>query len=161
MNFNPSPPELADKIKELTGANPFQNSRTRPVIESRSLLCYLMRNKLNMRWTKIAEFLTENGKSCTHATVINSVNSYYMHKTANKELQLVESIFTFKKDLAIDEINKVDYLQDRCEKLQAQLELPLVKLVTRIPKNREQEALGFVRNIVKSFVWKYDDKEII
>lgn len=161
MNINPSPAELAEKITELTGANPFQNTRRRAVIEARSLLCHLMRNKLNMRWTKIAEFLTKNGKSCTHATVINSVNSYYMHKTANKELKLVENLFTFKKDIAIDEINKMNYLEDRCEKLEAKLDLPLVKLVSRIPKNREEEALGFVRNVVKSFEWKYNDKEIV
>ena len=161
MNTIIKPIELANKIKELTGLNVFENTRRRNVIEVRSLLCHLLRSKLGMRWTSIAYFFQENGKHITHATVINSVNTYSSHKKYNKNLRKIESIFTFKDDIHIDEINKVQYLEDKCEKLEAQLDLPLVKMVKRIPKHREQEALGFVRNIIKSFEWKYNEKEIV
>ena len=161
MNTIIKPIELANKIKELTGLNVFENTRRRNVIEVRSLLCHLLRSKLGMRWTSIAYFFQENGKHITHATVINSVNTYPSNKKYNKNLGRIENIFTFKDDIHIDEINKVQYLEDRCEKLQSQLDFPLVKLVKRIPKHREEEALTFVRNLVKSFEWKYNEKEIV
>ena len=161
MNTIIKPLELAEKIQELTGLNVFENTRRRNVIEVRSLLCYLLRVKLGMRWTSIAYFFQDNGKHITHATVINSVNTYPTNKQYNKTLGKLEKYFTFKDDIHIDEINKVKYLEDKCEKLQFQLDLPLVKLVKRIPKHREEEALGFVRNVVKSFEWKYNDKEIV
>jgi len=43
MNVNLKPIELANKLKEITGINVFENTRRRSVIEVRSLLCYLMR----------------------------------------------------------------------------------------------------------------------
>jgi len=161
MNVIIKPIELADKIEEITGLNVFENTRRRNVVEVRSLLCHLLRLKLGMRWTSIAEFFQDNGKHITHATVINAVNTYPTNKKFNSNLSRLEGYFTFKNDIHVDEINKVKYLEDKCEKLQHKLDLPLVKLVSRIPKYREEEALGFVRNIVKSFEWKYNDKEIV
>lgn len=161
MNTDLKPIQLANKIKEITGINVFENTRRRSVLEVRSLLCHMMRVKLKMRWTNIANFFQENGKPITHATVINAVNTYSTNKRYNSSLGEVENYFVFKDDFTIDEINKVKYLEDKCEKLQQKLDLPLVKLVTRIPKLREEEALGFVKNIVKSFEWKYNDKEIV
>jgi len=161
MNTDLKPIQLAKKIKEITGINVFENTRRRSVLEVRSLLCHMMRVKLKMRWTNIANFFQENGKPITHATVINSVNTYSTNKRYNSSLAEVENYFVFKDDFTIDEINKLKYLEDKCEKLQEKLDLPLVKLVTRIPKRREEEALGFVKNIVKSFEWKYNDKEIV
>ena len=67
MNTIIKPIELATKIEELTGLNVFENTRRRNVIEVRSLLCHLLRSKLNMRWTSIAYFFQENNKHITHA----------------------------------------------------------------------------------------------
>ena len=161
MNVNLKPIELANKLKDITGINVFENTRRRSVIEVRSLLCYLMRVKLKMRWISIANFFQENGKHITHATVINAVNSYSTNKRYNSSLAETENYFVFKDDLSLDEIDKMKYLEDKCEKLQQKLDLPLVKLVSRIPKHREEEALGFVRNVVKSFEWKYNEKEVV
>ena len=56
------PIQIADKIKELSGINIFENTRKRPVVEMRSLLCYLLREKLGMRWTNIALFFKSQEK---------------------------------------------------------------------------------------------------
>lgn len=161
MNTDLKPIELAHRIKQITGINVFENTRRRSVLEVRSLLCHLMRVKLKMRWINIANFFQDNGKHITHATVINAVNKYSTNKRYNSSLEDVEKHFVFKEDFTVDEINKVKYLENKCEKLQEKLDLPLVKLVIRIPKYREEEALSFIRRVVKSFEWKYDDKKIV
>ena len=93
MNVNLKPIELANKLKEITGINVFENTRRRSVIEVRSLLCYLMRVKLKMRWISIANFFQDNGKHITHATVINAVNSYSTNKRYKTQYQYTRKLY--------------------------------------------------------------------
>ena len=104
--INLKPLQIANKIIELSGVNVFENSRQRKYIEVRSLLTYMLRNKLNMRWTNIALFYTKNGKPTTHATTIHSCVDYEMHKTHNKKLQEIENMFMFKSEQEIPKIIK-------------------------------------------------------
>jgi len=161
MNKNLSPIELANKLKDITGINVFENTRRQKVIEIRYLLCYLLREKLNMRWTRIADFFKENGKDLDHSTVIHAVKTYPYHKKANKELIELEGYFTFKQDLPIDQINRLSYLEDKYNKLEYMLENPLVKMVYKIPEKRHEEAIMHISNVIKSFEWKYNDKKIV
>ena len=54
--MNLKPIEIANKIIELSGINIFENTRKREYVEMRALLCYLLREKLAMRWTNISLF---------------------------------------------------------------------------------------------------------
>ncbi len=161
MNVNLKPIELAEKIKEITGINVFENTRRRSVIEYRYLLFYLLREKLGMRWTRIADFFKENGKNVDHSTVIHALKTYPYHKRSNKKLAEVESYFTFRQDLPIDQINRLEYLEDKYNKLEYMLDNALVRLVYKIPENRHEETMMHLKNVIKSFEWKYNDKEIV
>ena len=50
------PIEIANKISEISGIDLFNKSRKRNVEDHRGLLCYILRDKLKMRWEKIAKF---------------------------------------------------------------------------------------------------------
>ena len=62
MRENLKPIQIANKIIKESGVNIFENNRRKNQIEFRSLLCHLLREKLNMRWTNIANFFKENNK---------------------------------------------------------------------------------------------------
>ena len=119
--MNLKPIEIADKIKKMSGINIFENTRKRPVVEMRSLLCYLLREKLGMRWTNIALFFRSQGKPLNHATVIHSKRLYKLYKKTNKRLEEIEKEFSFRSDLSVDEIDRVHYLENKCRNLQIQV----------------------------------------
>ena len=152
--MNLKPIEIADKIKELSGINIFENTRKRPVVEMRSLLCYLLREKLGMRWTNIALFFRSQGKPINHATVIHSKRLYKLYKKTNKQLEEIEKKFSFRSDLSVDEIDRVHYLENKCRNLQQRLENPLVKLVLDIPAQKHDRAKHDIERIIKSWEWK-------
>ena len=129
------PIEIANKISEISGINLFSKSRKRNVIEHRGLLCYILRDKLKMRWEKIAKFYKAQGWPVNHATLINSYNKWYMYKT-NEDVISILNDFKFV-DETQEEIDKIDRLETKYINLQKKLEDPLVKLVSRIPKEKK------------------------
>tara|TARA_R100000657_G_C4670398_1_gene114778 strand:- start:815 stop:1345 length:531 start_codon:yes stop_codon:yes gene_type:complete len=172
------PIEIAEQLQDMTKVNIFDNSRKQDIVDVRSLLCYLLREKLNMRWTNIARFFNENGKNMTHATVMHCVKKYPSHKKANKDLARWEKVFTWKSDLTYDEIDKIYYLEsqvrnlkqkvkdiekyeDLLKNLKEKLEHPLVHLIKELPEKRYDETYERLRNITRSYEWKYKDKKIV
>jgi len=172
------PIEIAEKLQELSKVNIFDNSRKQNVVDVRSLLCYLLRKKLNMRWTNIARFFKENGKNMHHATVMHCVKTYPSHKQANKDLARWEKVFTWKSELTYDEIDQIYYLEsqvnhlkqkvkdiekydDLLKNLKEKLEHPLIDLLKELPQKRYDETYERLRNIAKSYEWKYNDDKII
>tara|TARA_R100001086_G_C11660768_1_gene210093 strand:+ start:71 stop:508 length:438 start_codon:yes stop_codon:yes gene_type:complete len=129
------PIEIANKISEISGINLFSKSRKRNVIEHRGLLCYILRDKLKMRWEKIAKFYKAQGWPVNHATLINSYNKWYMYKT-NEDVISILNDFKFVEETQ-EEIDKIDRLETKYINLQKKLEDPLVKLVSRIPKEKK------------------------
>ena len=129
------PIEIANKISEISGINLFSKSRKRNVIEHRGLLCYILRDKLKMRWEKIAKFYKAQGWPVNHATLINSYNKWYMYKT-NEDVISILNDFKFLEETQ-EEITKIDRLETKYINLQKKLEDPLVKLVSRIPKEKK------------------------
>ena len=107
--MNLKPIEIANKLREFSGIDPFDNSRQHPVIEIRSLLCYLLRERKRMRWMAISKFFVVNGKSMNHATAIHAVKTYPLNKKHNKKLMEYERMFKFKKDLNYSEIDRIHY----------------------------------------------------
>lgn len=83
--------ETARTIKILTGINVFENSRKKHIIETRSLLVYILRSVENMTYETIKEFFNANGKEYDHATALHAFNNYEMYCKDNKNLN---EIFT-------------------------------------------------------------------
>ena len=151
---NLKPIEIANKIIKESGVNIFENNRRKNQIEFRSLLCYLLREKLNMRWTNIAKFFSDQKKTMTHATCIPACKNYSMYKKTNKTLDEIEKMFTFKSKLTIDEIDRVHYLENKCKLLESKLESPLFNLIRNIPENRETEAIERIGLMLNGWEWK-------
>ena len=92
MKENLKPIQIANRIIKESGINIFENNRRQSQIEYRSLLCYLLREKLSMRWLYIVKFFNDNNKTMTHASCIN-----------------------------IDQIDRVHYLENKCKLLENKL----------------------------------------
>lgn len=151
---NLKPIQIAEKLKQFTDINVFENTRKQPVVELRMLLCYLLREKLNMRWTHIAYFFNENGKTMTHASAIHAYKQYPVHKQYNKKLEEYEKLFTFKSDLNYDEIDKIYYLENQIKNYEAKADSPLAQLIKEIPIERYDETYEHLRRFVRSWDWK-------
>ena len=129
------PIEIANKISEISGIDLFNKSRKRNVIEHRGLLCYILREKLKMRWEKIAKFYKAQGWPLNHATLINFYNKWYMYKT-NEDVISILNDFKFVEETQ-EEITKIDMLETKYTNLKNKLDDPLIKLVSRIPKEKK------------------------
>jgi hypothetical protein len=116
------PIDLAKELKKVTKINVFENNRKRNVLEIRMLLCFLLREKLGMRWINIANFFSNNGKPMTHATAIHSYKMYPVYKKHNKNLHDLEKMFSWKSNLTYDEIDKVHYLENKVKNLEQKIE---------------------------------------
>ncbi len=113
-----TPEEVSELLYNLSGVDVFKNTRKREIVEYRSLLCYLLRYNLEMRWEKIAKFMKINGKDFDHATAIHSVKMYDTYKLHNKRLEILRKKFKPKtKDEFITE-SKLDELKKRFKKLE-------------------------------------------
>jgi len=113
-----TPEEVSELLYNLSSVNVFQNSRKREIVEYRSLLCYILRYNLDMKWENIASFMKLNGKDFDHATAIHSVKMYEVYKINNKRLEVLRKKFKTKtKDEFITE-SKLEELTDRFKKLE-------------------------------------------
>jgi len=107
-----------------------------------------------MRWTNIALFYENNGKRMNHATVMNSCKQYPEYKRINKKLKEVKDTFTFKDNLNYDQIDRVHYLENKCNSCETKLKEPLVKLVRNIPKDKFEAVEKQIELLKKSWDWK-------
>ena len=152
--MNLKPIEIANKLQEYSGVNPFDKSRVQPVIEIRSLLCYLLREKKQMRWTAISNFFIDNDKPMNHATAIHAVKTYPINRNHNKKLMEYERMFKFKSDLNYDEIDRIHYLENKVRNLEMKLVHPLLGIIKDILEDKYNEVLEFVERLKKGWEWK-------
>lgn len=127
MLNNTNPNTIADKISELSGINVFMDNRERKVVEVRSLLTYLLRDKLKMRWKNIVLFYDRNGKKINMANVMHSYKKYDDYKKQNPALDDLQKSFVFDTYTNYDEVDKIDYLEKKCRRLEKKLEEKLNK----------------------------------
>ena len=146
------PIEIANKISEISGINLFSKSRKRNVIEHRGLLCYILRDKLKMRWEKIAKFYKAQGWPVNHATLINSYNKWYIYKTNEDVIKILKD-FKFVEETQ-EEITKIDMLETKYTNLKNKLDDPLIKLVSRIPKEKKDLVKQKIDLMFKEWDWK-------
>tara|TARA_R100001244_G_scaffold45735_1_gene41114 strand:+ start:244 stop:726 length:483 start_codon:yes stop_codon:yes gene_type:complete len=158
---NLKPIQLANKLKNITKINVFENTRKREVVGIRMLLCYLLREKLGMRWTNIALFFANNNKPMTHATAMHSYKMYPVYKKHNKKLKEYERMFTFKSDLTYDEIDRIHYLENQIKYLLNKLDHPLIALLEKIPQYKYDETFERLDSYIKSWEWKNNETKKI
>jgi hypothetical protein len=144
--------DIANKITEISGINLFQKSRKRNVIEHRGLLCYILRDKLKMRWQKMEKFYTSQGWPVNHATLINSYRKWYIYKTNQDVIKILKE-FQFEEEDQ-DEIDKVDMLETKCNNLKKKLEDPLVKLISELPESKKGQVKQKLDLLKKEWAWK-------
>ena len=122
MLNNTNPNTIAEKITELSGIDVFMDNRERKVVEVRSLLTYLLRDKLKMRWKNIVLFYDRNGKKINMANVMHSYKKYDDYKKQNPALDDLQKSFVFDTYTNYDEVDKIDYLEKKCRRLEKKLE---------------------------------------
>ena len=121
MLNNLKPINIADKITSLSAINVFSNTRQRKVVEVRSLLTYLLRDKLKMRWKNIVLFYVQSGKEINMANVMHSHKKYSEYKKNNPKLIEFENEFVFKSDDSYDVVDRISYLEKKCKRLEKKL----------------------------------------
>ena len=121
MLNNLKPINIADKITSLSAINVFSNTRQRKVVEVRSLLTYLLRDKLKMRWKNIVLFYVQSGKEINMANVMHSYKKYSEYKKNNPKLIEFENEFVFKSDDSYDVVDRISYLEKKCKRLEKKL----------------------------------------
>tara|TARA_R110000744_G_scaffold187968_2_gene307312 strand:- start:3632 stop:4171 length:540 start_codon:yes stop_codon:yes gene_type:complete len=160
LQENLTPYEIGGTINKLSGINIFENTRSRKVVEHRALMCFLLRDKINMGWRYIAEFFNDQGKHMDHSTAIHAVKMYPLYKRHNKMLAEIEGRFVFTRK-GYKQINKVTYLENKYDRLESkylelkdQLDTPLLGLVLNTPPSRTSELYERVKMQVDSWDWK-------
>lgn len=156
-----TPLDIGNKIKKLSKINIYDNTRKRPYVENRALVCYLLREKLNMRWKDIAAFFSSQGKSMDHASAMHLVKMFPIYKRDNKDLGEFEKTFVFKSRIPYDKIDRFNYLENKYNslegeylKLQKTLQNPLVRMVLTVPDNKLIYVKQQLKAIQNSWEWQ-------
>ena len=68
--------EIGEEIKKELGIDIYQNTRQAAYVKARALMCHLLREKLNLRWTSIAEIFQSEGKNMNHTNVLHHYDTY-------------------------------------------------------------------------------------
>jgi len=79
---------VARLVIETTGLNIFKNTRRRDYIEARSVFYIIMKKDYNATYSFIGDYMRENHKEVTHATMVHAVNSFQNYASFNNYLQL-------------------------------------------------------------------------
>lgn len=154
--------EIAEKVIQLSGIDIFKVSRKREIVEMRSLFFYILKNKLNMGWSEIVRYFEDSGRSINHATIIWSLKNYDIYKSTNKKIQELEEMIVLKTSMNLEGINRENYLELKCKELEEEIiklkkQTPLYKLVNKIPKHLEGEALTRIELLIRGWEWQYKD----
>ena len=169
--------KISERIVEMTGIDIFQNTRKQEYVQLRALACYIFREKMNMRWTNIANFFTSMGKKMDHASIIHLVNMYPLYAKDDPELLEIESCFVFEDQENYDEIDRVAYLKKNNEKLKENVfklkaevkelrkkptynlsDQKMLSLFKNIPDDKIDEVVERIDLMKKSWSWKSQDQ---
>jgi len=156
---NLKPLEIAEEVKRLTKIDIYKNSRSREHVEHRALVCWLLRDKLQMRWLNIADLFKKKGKTMEYSTAMHLVKMYPKYREGNEKLKQLEKKFFFSTNVPFDEIDKIKYLESKCStlevdylKIQEKLRSPLVSLVLDVPTHRTQELKSKIKAIKNTWL---------
>ena len=183
MNYNTiptileTPEQVSDLLITLTGIDIYKQTRQTEYVEHRALLCHILRNKLDMRWVSISDFIKSKGKSFDHATAIHANKMYPIYKHSRFDYyDKLESSFIIKSQIEYSQISKLEVIQKNYKTLEknyfiATEKIKEYKLKSKIglTKNeinyrqldKEQRAMYDERAalVLKSFEWKQNNSE--
>ena len=183
MNYNTittimeTPEQVSDLLIKLSGIDIYKQTRQTEYVEHRALLCHILRNKLDMRWVSISDFIKSKGKSFDHATAIHANKMYPIYKHSNFDYyDKLESSFIIKSQIEYSQISKLEVIQKNYKTLEknyfiATEKIKEYKLKSKIglTKNeinyrqldKEQRAMYDERAalVLKSFEWKQNNSE--
>lgn len=165
---------IATSVIDLSGVDIYKNTRKREYVELRALVCFILRDKLNARWTEISNFFKSKGKNMDHATAIHLAKQYPLYKKFNAILEDYELCFAFDSDNLLKQLeddnfiedkyqaDKLNYVQNKYLILDAKYQKlynevnnnPLIKLVNQVPDNQYDEMYERIDMIMKSWQWK-------
>ncbi len=74
---------IANKVRSVTGVDPFKNTRKREYVEARSLLMYIYHKICRLNYSQITRVFQSQGKEMHHATVIHGLRNFEMYKKFN------------------------------------------------------------------------------
>ena len=172
-----TPEQVSELLISLTGLDIYKQTRETEYVEHRALLCHLLRNKLDMRWVSISDFIISKGKSYDHATAIHANKMYPIYKHSNFDYyDKLESSFIIKSQIEYSQISKLEVIQKNYKTLEknyfiATEKIKEYKLKSKIglTKNeinyrqldKEQRAMYDERAalVLKSFEWKQNNSE--
>jgi hypothetical protein len=168
-----TPEEVSDLLISLSGMNIYEQTRKTEYIEHRSLLCYILRNKLDMRWVSISKFIKSKGKAYDHATAIHAVKMYPTYKKDRFDYyDKLESNFIVKSQIEYSQISKLEIMQKKYETLEKDYFKAIEKLNTiketteqttneiqyrTLTEEQKEKYDERVKVILKSFEWKQDN----
>ena len=183
MNYNTvttileTPEQVSKLLITLTGIDIYKQTRQTEYVEHRALLCHILRNKLDMRWVSISDFIKSKGKSFDHATAIHANKMYPIYKHSRFDYyDKLESSFIIKSQIEYSQISKLEVIQKNYKTLEknyfiATEKIKEYKLKSKIglTKNeinyrqldKEQRAMYDERAalVLKSFEWKQNNSE--
>ena len=109
--------EIGEEIKKELGIDIYQNTRQAAYVKARALMCHLLREKLNLRWTSIAEIFQSEGKNMNHTNVLHLVKMYSIYRREDNNLMDLEKRFVFTQKVGRD-FDYSKYLEDKYESLE-------------------------------------------
>ena len=183
MNYNTiptileTPEQVSELLITLTGIDIYKQTRQTEYVEHRALLCHILRNKLDMRWVSISDFVKSKGKSFDHATAIHANKMYPIYKQSRFDYyDKLESNFIVKSQIEYSQISKLEVIQ----KKYATLEKDYFKAIEKLSIYDKHYASGYTKNemkyrgleeeqktmyderaalVLKSFEWKQNNSE--
>ena len=179
MNYNTilleTPEQVSDLLIKLSGIDIYKQTRKNEYVEHRALLCYILRNKLDMRWHSIARFVKSKGKSYDHATAIYANKMYPIYKRSNFDYyDKLESQFIVRSQLQYSQLSRLEIIEKKHEALEKDYFKAIEKLnkltkessLTHNEKKyrnleEEQKTMYDERAalVLKSFEWKQNNSE--
>jgi hypothetical protein len=172
-----TPEQVSELLISLTGLDIYKQTRETEYVEHRALLCHLLRNKLDMRWVSISDFIISKGKSYDHATAIHANKMYPLYKKDRFDYyDKLESNFIIKSQIEYSQISKLEVIQKKYETL----EKDYFKAIEKLSQYDKQYTDGYTPNemkyrgleeeqkimyderaalVLKSFEWKQNNSE--
>ena len=81
--------KLAQRINEEFNVNIFKHTRSRNVVDARSVFCYIVRNEYNLSLHAIADYFIKNGKPYDHSTAVHSIKNFEIVRKYDKRVEQV------------------------------------------------------------------------
>jgi len=170
-----TPEEVSELLIALSGMDIYKQTRETEYVEHRALLCHLLRNKLDMRWVSISDFIKSKGKSYDHATAIHANKMYPIYKQSRFDYyDKLESNFIIKSQIEYSQISKLEVIQKKYDTLEKDYFKAIKKISTLTKESgftynekkyrgleEEQKEMYDERAalVLKSFEWKQNNSE--